>query len=170
MLMKKIKFLCFAFLVSIALNSCSKYDEGPCISFKSMEKRLIGLWEFSSISVNSVEYITQYKDSCNLKLSISGNKEELFIILVEYNRNSPQLSSSIITISDDGEEITFALPEKAMYSDITQSFYEIIPAFAEKQEWEINRLTSKELFLSATYKEQPYVLKLEKTKKYIFNQ
>ena len=62
MLMKKIKFLCFAFLVSIALNSCSKYDEGPCISFKSMEKRLIGLWEFSSISVNSVEYITQYKD------------------------------------------------------------------------------------------------------------
>ncbi len=44
--------LCF---VMVALFSCSKYEEGPGLSFRSKTKRLANSWRISSVTVNGVE-------------------------------------------------------------------------------------------------------------------
>ncbi|HPB01393.1 MAG TPA: hypothetical protein PLZ67_00430, partial [Bacteroidales bacterium] len=70
----------FLLLVSvIILSSCGKYDDGPAVSFRSPEKRLIGLWEFASIKIDGIEYINSYlNDSTNLKISMTGTRDEIF--------------------------------------------------------------------------------------------
>lgn len=51
-----------AILLLILSTSCSKYEEGPIISFQSKEKRLINTWELSEILYNGEnhEYVGNY--------------------------------------------------------------------------------------------------------------
>lgn len=54
--MKKSIFLlagiCF---IMIAISSCSKYEQGPGLSFRSKTKRLANSWRIESVTVNGVE-------------------------------------------------------------------------------------------------------------------
>ena len=47
-----------SFLV-VGLFSCSKYEEGPGISFRSKKKRLANSWRIESVTVNGVERATE---------------------------------------------------------------------------------------------------------------
>ena len=161
----------FLILASVVvLSSCGKYEEGPAVSFRSSAKRLIGLWEFSSIKVDGIEYITSYfNDSTDLKISMTGTRDEIFAILVEYNRNSSQLSTSLLELNDKSTEFTLCLSESPLYTDVTQYFYALIPALKEENTWTIQRLSVNELWISATYQEQIYNLQLSKIEQYLFN-
>ena len=44
--------ICF---VTVAMFSCSKYEQGPGLSFRSKTKRLANSWRIESASVNGVE-------------------------------------------------------------------------------------------------------------------
>jgi len=154
----------------LLLSSCSKYNEGPAISLRSAEKRLIGLWEFSSIKMDGVEYITYYfNDSTNLKISISGSRDELFAILVEDNRSSAQLSTSLLELNESNTEFTLSLPASPLYIDITENFYALIPVLAEENVYSIERLSVNELWISTTWNNQLWDLQLSKLDQYLFN-
>lgn len=169
--MKTINKILVVLSVVIAFSSCGKYDEGPVISLRSPEKRLIGLWEFSSVLIDGTEYISGYtNDSTDLKISVSGTREEMFIILVEDNRGSAQLGSSLIYMNDNNTEMTFDLSPSPLYIDITQYFFALIPALEERNTWLIKRLSSNELWITADYHDQTYELHLKKTEQYSFNQ
>ena len=44
--------ICF---VAVAMFSCSKYEQGPGLSFRSKTKRLANSWKIESVTVNGVE-------------------------------------------------------------------------------------------------------------------
>jgi hypothetical protein len=65
--MKKLLIILIA-LVTI-LSGC-RYKEGPLISFRSVEKRICGIWqvvEFTSDGVDSLQY---YNDSCGSVMQV----------------------------------------------------------------------------------------------------
>jgi len=161
----------FLLLVSvIILSSCGKYDDGPAVSFRSPEKRLIGLWEFASIKIDGIEYINSYlNDSTNLKISMTGTRDEIFAILVEDNRSSSQLSISLLGLNDKNTEFTMCLAVSPLYTDVTQYFYALIPALAQENTWLIRRLSVNELWISTTFQDQVYDLQLSKLEQYLFN-
>lgn len=43
-------------LLSIAIQSCKKYPEGPALSLRSKEARLTGKWKLDKIYENGIEY------------------------------------------------------------------------------------------------------------------
>lgn len=168
--MKIVNKLFLILAVSALLSACGKYDDGPAVSFRSAEKRLIGLWEFSSIKIDGIEYINDYyNDSTDLKISMSGSREEIYAILVEENRSSSQLSSSLVEMNEKSTEFSMGLPVSPVYNNVTQYFYALIPAFAEKNIYPIRRLSSSELWISTSFNNQVYDLQLNKLEQYIFN-
>ncbi len=42
-------------LIAVVLSSCSKYEQGPGMSFRSKTKRLANSWRIQSVTVNGVE-------------------------------------------------------------------------------------------------------------------
>lgn len=154
----------------IVLSSCGKYEEGPAVSFRSSAKRLIGLWEFSSIKIDGVEYITNYmNDSTDLKISMTGTRDEIYAILVEENRGSSQLSTSLLGLNDNSTEFTLCLSESPLYNDVTQYFYTLIPSLKVENTWSVQRLSVNELWISTTFQNQSYNLQLSKIEQYLFN-
>ena len=55
--MRKYYFLLFVFLASI-LSTCKKYPEGPFISFRAKEKRLLGSWKVAKYLVDGIDSTT----------------------------------------------------------------------------------------------------------------
>jgi len=169
-IMKTINNIFLFLAAAFILSSCGKYDDGPVVSFRSPEKRLIGLWEFASIKIEGIEYINSYlNDSTNLKISMTGTRDEIFAILVEDNRSSSQLSVSLLEMNDKNTEFTMCLTESPLYTDVTQYFYALIPALAQENIWLIHRLSANELWIKTTYQDQIYDLQLNKIEQYLFN-
>jgi len=50
-------------VVIIFLGSCQKYEDGPCISFRSAYESMYGTYQIASYSVNGVDSLTLYKVS-----------------------------------------------------------------------------------------------------------
>jgi len=50
----KIKLI-YIYLIFIVLLSCKKYEDGPLVSFRSKQARIVGRWELDKVIVNGVE-------------------------------------------------------------------------------------------------------------------
>jgi hypothetical protein len=61
MIMKKIILIIIAF-TTIACG-CKKYEEGPCISFRSPLKRIYGYYYLSSYTINGADSLKFFNDS-----------------------------------------------------------------------------------------------------------
>ncbi len=171
--MKKMKIktsVVFATVVLLLLGACGKYDDGPAISLRSPEKRMIGLWECTSVMIGGVEHLTDYQsDSAYLRFSFSGTKEELFIRLVDDNQSSPTFSSDLLIFNDKMNEMTFELPVNPLYEQETDEFFALIPALNNENVWSINRLSFNEMWISTTFNDTLYALKLSKLDKDLLN-
>jgi len=171
--MKKMKLkssVALATIVLLLLGACGKYDEGPVISLRSSEKRMIGLWECSSVMIGGVEHLTEYQsDSVYLRFSFSGTKEELFIRLVADNQSSPTLSSDLLSFNDKMNEMTFEMPLNPLYEQETDDFFALIPALSNENTWSITRLAFNEMWISTTFNDTMYALKLSKLDKDLLN-
>lgn len=151
----------------ILLMACSKYDEGPGISFRSPEKRVVGLFELSEILIDDVNQLTYYvADSVYLRFTINGEKDNLFIALVEETIGGSQLSSSVFVFNDKKDKVSFGLSTIGIYRDLTDPLFDLIPALNVDNEWTINRLSMDELWLECDYNSQNYYLKFSKLEKY----
>ena len=115
--MKNIIFL-FKIIIGfvfIFTTACSKYEEGPFISFQSKEKRLINTWEISEISINGENmesgcktiynfnedgtgYISYLAADSYLEWKFNENKEQL---LIRHNTEGEYQSYKIIRLSKD---------------------------------------------------------------------
>lgn len=49
---KYIYFLCFA--ITLSFTNCSKYDDGPLISLRGKENRLVNSWNYTLVTRNGV--------------------------------------------------------------------------------------------------------------------
>jgi len=165
----KIKSLNIILLAVLAAGivSCSKYDEGPGLSFRSPEKRVVGLYELEEIMVGEINMLTYYvMDSVYLRFSIAGERENLYMALVEDNRGSAQLSLSSFDFNADKEKVTFGLSTIGIYDDMTDPIFELIPAIHAENEWTIRRLSFDEFWIECDYEGVNYYLKFLKLEKY----
>jgi len=46
--------------IGLTHSSCSKYEDGPAISFRSTTSRLTNHWKFSKVTLNSVDITNQF--------------------------------------------------------------------------------------------------------------
>jgi len=159
-----------ATIVLLMLGACGKYDEGPAISLRSPEKRMIGLWECSSVMIGDVEHLTDYQsDSAYLRFSFSGTNDEIFIRLVEDNQSSSTFSSDLLVFNAQMNEMTFELPLNPLYEQETDDFFALIPALKSENTWSINRLSFNEMWINTTFNDTLYALKLTKLDKDLLN-
>jgi hypothetical protein len=146
--------------------SCKKYEEGPMLSFVSPEKRLVGLWEISSLQIDNINYVGTYSaDSVYFRFSIV-KYDELFINLVKENRHGIQYASSILELKDNKTVMQFNLKKQPIYEELTKLFYELLPAFAHENTWQILQLKSREFIIRENIDSTEYKITFEKIEKY----
>lgn len=169
--MKKTKINAFGLaLLALLLSSCAKYEDGPSLSLRSPEKRIIGLWECSKVMVGGVDQTAYYQsDSVYLRFSVAGTRDELFISLVEDTRASGAVSSSLLSFDDKKKAVVFGLPEYALYRDITEPLFELLPAIHVQNTWTLQRLSVSEWNMNVSYGNVLYELELSKLESYDFN-
>jgi hypothetical protein len=147
--------------IVLLLGSCKKYDEGPWISFRSKEKRIIGTWEVQAFYVNgydSTQFFRKY-DSPNFYI----NKSYLNILLSDNYTENPKVSLHL------GGDWDLENNNK----DMKWSFYD--PGVPEEQWlnlgpfkvdyasiWEIKRLKMDEFFLETNFEGVLYRLELKR--------
>ena len=66
--------------------------------------------------------------------------KNMFIVLVKENRISPQMASSTLEFTNNGNNIKFQLIPIISYITETEPLFSLIPAFKEEKEWEISEL------------------------------
>ncbi len=124
--MKKFSLLfVVAIVVSLALSSCSKYDEGPTLTLRSKASRLNGEWKITKVTENGVA--RTFDANARVKMDKDG----------VYSYSSVYSGQTITAegtwkLTSDGDKILFT-------SSLGQ--------FTSSEEYVIKRLSSKELFL-----------------------
>ena len=109
--------------------SCGKYDDGPGFSLASKKSRLTGTWELEKRKIGG---ITQ--DLSNVSLEIEFEKDGDFNVRTTSYNTYTYTTSGDWEFSSDKEEIEFD-------PDNDSNDYE----------WEIKRLTNKELWVEDEY-------------------
>lgn len=134
----------FVFIFSIFLFTFCRYEEGPFFSFHSPERRLLGLWEISSLKKNGIEYISTYRnDSVYMKISIV-KYDDLFINLVKEGRSGSQLASSNLYLENNKTTLRFSLRKQVIYDSLLNPFVNLLPHFFNENEWLILKLKRNE--------------------------
>ena len=87
----KIVFYVIIIIFFFNANSCKKYDEGPWISFRSAEKRLIGEYKLTKCTIDG-EDVSSYliNDSVSFEMEFRndvGYYFNMFISTGIYERN-----------------------------------------------------------------------------------
>jgi hypothetical protein len=138
----------YILIITIVLSAC-RYEEGPFLSFKSKEKRITGLWEIDELKINDLDYLSTYNtDSVYLRFSITYNAGNIYMILVEGNRISPQMATGAVEFTNKGNNLKFQLTPIVSYTAETDPIFSLIPALKEEKEWEINELKNTKFALS----------------------
>ena len=156
--MKNIKLIIIlSFLVALA--SCDKkYDDGPCISFISAEKRIIGKWEIEKLIVGQ-EILTDKYNSKGFNVynyTFSRNIENEKFLILDNSSNSHVVAQSRYYLNDENTEITFYLKSFQQYYDEVTPLFNFVPAFNDECKWTISRLKTKEMWIHTTYQDVYY--------------
>jgi len=147
------KKIVIAFLASILLMSCKKYDEGPAFSLRSVSERITGDWILENYLINN-------EDSTTFYISLVGNCEYSFHITK--SKNQPMGTGSCGNNPTYGE---WGLnDDKKMLGIIvyTSSFPGIF-VVTNTTFWKILRLTNKQMWLESEQLGKMYNIKLKKT-------
>ena len=152
------KNLICAFILSLIIVSCGKYEEGPDVSFRSRQKRIEGLWKVDKFIANDVDSTSQFIALFGDKIDITDDRWEMpkgaglmnfsgdwsWETLKYYTKfNINKLDSSNIRYSDT---LIYGLGP----FNLTQSI-----------KWEIMRIAKKELFMETEYKNLTYRIELK---------
>ena len=161
--MKRYPVLILLSVIIISLLSeCAKYDEGPTISFHSRQKRIEGLWKVD-------KFLVTEKDSTSFYTALFGDKID--IPVDEYTWEMPEGSGSM-RMGGTWEwhtlkyyvmwNVDYAYINNVYFQTDTISFYGMGPFSTNHSiKWEIERISSKELFLSTVWNNNEYRLEMK---------
>lgn len=151
---KTISILVISALLISLFGSCKKYDEGPLISFRSKEKRLMGTWQIEHYFVNghdSSSYFTQYDSPL---IDIDYN---VFFMIEDLYTLRPKKSKWIDadwSWDNNMNNIRMDFIEPGHLEDEWLNTGPFI--IGETVSWEIKKLKLKELILETTYSNVVY--------------
>jgi len=157
-------------LILFSVFGCSKYEEGPCISFRSPESRLCGSkWGIVSVTKNNIDITNEVKVVFNYRLEFRahsdknlGLQSEMIIWNCCENIGAGTGSWSFSSSDLDGSEYndTKMSFRYLNYSSDSISYYPFVKNMFV--EYQIIRLSAKDLWLQHTDSIQNvYVIKFE---------
>lgn len=116
-------------LVSMAISSCGKYEDGPILSFRAKKVRLANTWIYQSITyVNQSITVTENLPDIEMTFTEDGNYSDT------YNRQGNWDFSGEVSL-------------RVTFTNLTDSLIN----------WEILRLASKELWLKIDGNEHHFI-------------
>ncbi len=62
--MAKVRFL-LIIAITLIINSCSRYEDGPAVSFRSLASRLSGLWAIEKVYKHGQDVSDKFSDLIN---------------------------------------------------------------------------------------------------------
>lgn len=140
--------LSVASLVLLTLISCTGYPDGPAISFRSAEVKLVNTWSISEATRNGVDISTDFAEEY-YRFREDGNFERLessFSIEIPPNpaQTSSELASGEWYFRNDQSQLEVLYQFR--FRDPINSSVEYVKTVNEL--WDIARLTQEELWLT----------------------
>ena len=143
------------------ITSCKKYEEGPLLSFRTVNGRLEGTWEIEKYLVNGIDSTQLYKDSCgcNFMFYHPGTSDLLLNYLnfrTDFNTmGNSQSSYYTYTFNKNKTQINICFPD---YMN------NLGPLGKDTNIWDpipfaITKLSTRHLWLSTTYDNKLYEYK-----------
>jgi hypothetical protein len=153
--MKNTKQIIILLLISLTLVAC-RYDEGPMISFRTVKSRVAQDFQLVEFTENNINMTQEFADSVG--------KVWKFLSVIRSQNLITYTSSNLpfygyYEISTNKKNITIYF-----LGSYNQGHYVGIPPLKEVDvvtTWEIERLTKEEMWLSCTYYNSDYYLKLK---------
>ena len=148
-------------IVAIA-SSCKKYEEGPCFTLRTPEKRLIGHYTITSYTINGEDSLSLFNDSLSTDAQFVRYPDHLEISLdINGLRKDGKYSYMGCSCNfDDNNSILLFWDCGSGESIGTGPFRDGIKDIS----YEILKLTNKELKLKTLYNNKEYVVGMEKYK------
>jgi len=144
------------FLFLFAL-SC-RYKDGPDISLRLPETRIKGYYDVTSFTVNDIESYSIYNDSCGCDLYIGLGSSKL------------TTSDLVLTACTKGDDtwgtFLFSKNHKKLFINYDSTDLKGYGPMGSKKysEWDIYKLTNKELWIKTNFNNKDYFVKLKKKK------
>jgi hypothetical protein len=155
----KISIIFLSLISIIVFLSACKYEEGPLISLRSKEKRLIGLWELNELKIDDVSYLSYYNtDTAYLRFSINLYTENIYMSLVKDSRISPQMANGSVEFVDAKSKLRFGLKRNVSYLPETETVFTLLPVLEEEHDWSILKLKNNNFTLSLSSNDTLYYL------------
>ena len=153
------KTILLSILIAAIFFSCKKYEEGPCISLRSPEKRLIGHYTITAYTIDGVDSLSLFSDSLSTKAEfVRYFRYSDITFSINGRRNDGQFATmncscglvdnnSILHFIGCGSNTIGTGPFKDNIRNIN---------------WEILKLTNKDLKFKTLYNNKEYVVVMEK--------
>jgi len=152
------KLVLILIVLAAITEGCKKYPDGPCISFRSVRNRLYGYYTLTKYTVNGTDSLSLFNDSLCFKFHFYTQHDDYnSYCSVEGERKDGNYSQLhwMWNFKDNNKSII--VYDTSASSNGTGPFgYNKLP------EWEILRLTNKELNMKTTFSGKEYYVELRK--------
>ena len=158
-------------LCVLVISSCMKYEDGPCISFRSKDERLQGLWKLTFFTVNGIDSLQYYNQYYSNECTFNFLKPEDQQSLVQFGITWGDTSSFYYGVFGYTESISEVLTITSMYETSSNNIYPLAFLLHSKVgggalEWPISRLKYNEVWFDIFVDNKEYELHLDNIKKY----
>jgi hypothetical protein len=132
-------------LISSFFNSCKKYDDGPFLTFRTADSRIVGTWDVEYIYVDNVDSTSFLKhDPCWSPINFLSKQETGTNLLT----TGPCFLTGIWSFSDNKNILALSFDIKG---------WKTIGSFGyiyHNVDWTINKLTNSELWIETNFNNQ----------------
>ena len=111
--------LCTAFVLSLILSSCKKYEEGPALSFRSRYNRVVNDWDVKYTFQDRDDYTYFYQD-----WNVSFTEDGRFVITDLDDRDSTVTQEGFWSLEDDDDNLQLVFTDPPVNPDRVK--YEIL--------------------------------------------
>ena len=133
------------------------YKDGPIISFRSKEKRLLGDWKVISLTVDGVDSTQYYNDSCGCGLRIAKNLYEVMGINYIACKGQNYVPSKYFSANIHFEKNNNYL---FVHNESNLSLHFIGPIAPGEFHWRILKLTNNKFSFECSVNNKIYFFKL----------
>ena len=140
--------LCFVLPALLFLAACNKYEDGPALSFRSAEKRLMGKWEVDQTFFDNQDQTEVYRllDLDEFTFNIFSDwSEKLYINIT--GQNGDVVAQSDLSLSKDKKYLMFRMEPMPAYETDARRVLEFYPVWSLACNWDILRLRNKQLWI-----------------------
>ncbi|MBA4319099.1 MAG: hypothetical protein C0412_11930 [Flavobacterium sp.] len=146
-------------LIILLLFAACKYEDGPVVSLRSKEKRLLGDWSVMSLTIDGVDSTQYYNDSCGCKLRFYKDSYDETLVDFTFCRTRNNERGWIFGSFSFDEHENYLIVKTRNFSayDFYYSIGPIAPDLTTH--WEILKLTKKHFWFSCSLNNKIYVFK-----------